>query len=362
MSELGKKWLAEIHALKFPQPVALLNVCGGHERSLVMAGLRSVLPKWVTLIPGPGCPVCVCPEKDIAAAIRLAMAGKVVAAFGDMLRVPVQKEANQPRSLEEARAAGGTVVPVASPTDAVALAHHYAGREVVFLAAGFETTMAPVAAALAGGVKDNFSLLLAGRLTWPVVAMLLAEGKPGFDGLILPGHVCTITGMEEWSFVPEKHGIPCAVAGFLPELLLESFHGVLQQLARQEARLLNCYPQAVRPGGNSTARRLLAEVFQVVDAPWRGVGMIAASGYALQSKYSHLDGWQRYASLLQDLAGEEGGKMPAGCGCAQVVLGKLPPDQCLLYGRGCTPAQPVGPCMVSDEGACRIWWRGGVGR
>ncbi len=356
----AKEWLARIHALPLRGKVSVMNVCGGHERAISMAGLRRALPQTIALIPGPGCPVCVCPEEDIATAIRLAMKEKVVlVAFGDMLRVPANLPRSAPRSLEEARAAGATVRPIASPQEAAAIAREQPDREVVFFAAGFETTTTPVAGLIAEGVPRNLSILLSGRLTWPVVEMLLESEAPGFDALIAPGHVSTIMGPEEWEFVPSRYGIPAAVAGFDPPSLLAALYSVLRQFLERRAFLDNCYTPVAKPGGNPTARRLLAETLDVVDAPWRGIGRIPRSGFALKPKFASLDARERFAGASAE-ARKHAGEMPPGCDCARVVLGKIYPNQCALYGRACTPRRPIGPCMVSDEGACRIWWASGV--
>ncbi len=217
----AKAWLARIRALPLRERVRVMNVCGGHERSISMAGLRRALPAPIELIPGPGCPVCVCPEEDVHAAIQLALrTGVIVVAFGDMLRVPANVPRRDPRSLQQAHAAGGDVRPIASPREAVRIALAHPDREVVFFAAGFETTTAPVAGLVAEGLPPNLSVLLSGRLTWPAVAMLLESERPGFDALIAPGHVATIMGPEQWRFVPESHGIPAAVAGFEADSLL----------------------------------------------------------------------------------------------------------------------------------------------
>src|SRR5210317_1003304 len=207
----AKQWLDRIHSLPLDRHVKIMNVCGGHERSITMAGLRSALPERIELIPGPGCPVCICPEEDVFEAIQLALHEDVtLVAFGDMLRVPVNVPKSEPRSLEQARAAGGDIRPIASPTEAVRIANSDPSRQVVFFSAGFETTTAPVASMLAEGAPENLLVLLSGRLTWPAVAMLLESGTPGFDALIAPGHVSTVMGPEEWGFVAEKHGIPAA--------------------------------------------------------------------------------------------------------------------------------------------------------
>ena len=227
----AQDWLGKIHALPLDRRVRIMNVCGGHERSITMAGIRSALPRTVELIAGPGCPVCVCPEEDVYQAIQLALRADVIlVAFGDMLRVPVNVPKREVRSLEQAKAAGADIRPIASPREAVKIAQQNPGRAVVFFAAGFETTTAPVAAMLLEGVPDNLSVLLSARRTWPAVAMLLDSDTPGFDGLVAPGHVSTVMGPEEWNFVFEKHGIPTAVAGFKPVSLLAAMYSVLRQL------------------------------------------------------------------------------------------------------------------------------------
>lgn len=356
----ARRWLERIRGLTLPRPVRIMNVCGGHERSIAHAGLRSLLPEGVELVPGPGCPVCVCPEEDVYAAIRMALDRNVIlVTFGDMLRVPANVGKGETRSLEAAKAAGADVRPVASPLQAVAIAAAEPRRPVVFFAAGFETTMAPVAAMLGEGVPDNLLLLLAGRRTWPAVAMLLAFGRPGFDALIAPGHVSTVMGPEEWAFVVREHGLPCAIAGFSAESVLAAIYSVLRQVAEGRVFLDNCYPGAVREGGNPAAQRHLAATMRVVDAPWRGIGTIPVSGYALAETHAGHDARPVFAPEVGE-ARKRAGAMPPGCACAEVVLGRIYPTACPLYGSACRPRTPVGPCMVSDEGACRIWWSAGT--
>jgi hydrogenase expression/formation protein HypD len=357
-------WLERIRGLPLPERVRIMNVCGGHERSITMAGLRGALPESVELIPGPGCPVCVCPEEDIYAAIQLARRDDViVTAIGDMLRVPCNAPKAEPRSLEHAKAAGGDVRPLSAPEEVLPIARDNPHREVVFFAAGFETTIAPVAALVAQGAETdwpaNLSILLSGRLTWPAVALLLDTGAPGFGALIAPGHVSTVMGPEEWAFVPERHRIPAAVAGFTPDSLLAAIYSVLRQVIEERPFLDNCYPQVVRDGGNPTARETLKRVMDVVDANWRGIGVIPRSGYALREAFAALDARRRF-DIRPDEDRKRAGEMPPGCDCAKVVLGRIYPNECVLYGKACTPRKPVGPCMVSDEGACRIWWASGV--
>ncbi len=362
----AKQWLQKIYALPHKKDrVKIMNVCGGHERSITMAGLRKVLPDYIELVPGPGCPVCICPEQDIFEAIQLALNEDIILlAFGDMLRVPVNVakapgEKKSARTLEQAKAQGADIRPIASPTEAVSIAKQNPNKAVVFFAAGFETTTAPVAAMMVQGVPENLSLLLSGRLTWPAVAMLLESGEPGFDALVAPGHVSTIMGPEEWEFVVQKHNIPAAVAGFKPESLLAAMYSILRQLEEGRYFLDNCYAELVKAGGNQSAQAHLNKAMNVYDANWRGVGIIPQSGYVLDKTYSQYDARKQFPSYADD-ARKRAGQMPPGCDCAQVVLGKIYPNQCRLFGKACLPRNPIGPCMVSDEGACRIWWAGGM--
>lgn len=353
-------YLALIHALPVTQPLRIMNVCGGHERSIAMAGLRRVLPPHIQLIAGPGCPVCVCPEEDIYLAIQLALQAKVMLlAFGDMLRVPVNVSKAECRSLEQAKAQGAEVRPIASPLEALTIAQQNPQREVVFFAAGFETTMAPVAAMLLQGAPENLSVLLSGRLTWPAVSLLLNSGESNLDALIAPGHVATVMGAEQWQFVVAQHRLPVAVAGFSPQSLLAAMYSVLRQKIEEQSFVDNCYSEVVRPGGNATAQRCLSQAFTVAAGNWRGIGVIADSAYELAPAFAAHNARRRFTEIVLT-ARQRSGQMPAGCDCARVVLGKINPDQCSLFGRGCLPASPVGPCMVSDEGACRIWWSNGV--
>ena len=267
MTTSARQWLQKIRALELPAKVKIMNVCGGHERAITLAGLRGALPKNIELIPGPGCPVCICPEEDVYEAIQLALNENIILlAFGDMLRVPVNGPKKDPRSLEQAKAAGADIRPIASPAEAVRIASDNPDKPVVFFAAGFETTTAPVAAMLAEGVPGNLSVLLSGRLTWPAVAMLLSSEQAGFDALIAPGHVSTVMGPEEWEFVVREYHMPAAVAGFTPQTLLAAMYSVLRQLREERYFLDNCYREVVRPGGNPAAKQQLAQVMDVVDA------------------------------------------------------------------------------------------------
>ncbi len=360
MSTEAKRLLDKIRALPLPDKVRIMNVCGGHERSISLAGLRSALPTTIELIPGPGCPVCICPEEDIYQAIQIAINEDVILlAFGDMLRVPVNVPKGTVRNLEQAKAAGADIRPIASPTEAVNIANANPEKTVVFFIAGFETTSAPVAAMIAEGIPNNLLLLLSSRLTWPAVAMLLNTEIPTFDALIAPGHVASIMGSEEWHFVVDQHHMPTAIAGFTTESLLSAIYSVLRQGIEHTAFLDNCYPQVVNPHGNITAKKIVNQVFNIIDAPWRGIGIIPNSGLELSMKFDTHNARHRFPIYAEE-ARKKSGAMPPGCDCAGVILGKIKPNECRLYGETCIPRNPVGPCMVSDEGACRIWWSSGI--
>lgn len=353
--------LAQIRALPQPTaPIRVLNVCGGHERSIAEIGLRNLLPEWLQLLPGPGCPVCVCPEELIHQAIRIALEHPVtLVAFGDMLRVPVNVGRNEPDSLVAARTAGADIRPIASPLEAISLAEQLAPRPVVFFAAGFETTMAPVAAMLADlRLPENLFVLLAGRRTWPAVAYLLEAGEARFEAMIAPGHVAAVMGASEWRFVAERHSMPVCVAGFSADSLLTALYTVVSRQIRGEAALDNAYANVVKTDGNIQAQRMLDSAFVVEDAMWRGIGSIPASGYRLADRHARLDASLHFPIL--ETHRKRTGEMPPGCDCATVLLAHKRPDQCRLYGSACTPEHPIGPCMVSDEGACHIWWAAGL--
>ncbi len=352
----AQHWLQKIRELEITENIKIMNVCGGHERTVSHTGMRSLLPENIELIPGPGCPVCICPEEDIFLAIQLAMNEDVILlTFGDMLRVPVNVGKKEVRSLEQARACGADVRPIASPAEAISIAGENRGRKIVFFAAGFETTTAPVAAMIGQGLPDNLFILLSGRLTWPAVAMLLKSCRPGFDALIAPGHVATVMGAEEWRFVADKHNIPLAIAGFDAESMLAALYSVLRQKLENRIFLDNCYQQVVSGAGNVTARDFLNATMHISDSNWRGIGIIPESGFSLRPEYASHDARQQFKDYSDDTR-RRIGEMPPGCDCAKVVLGKIYPDQCRLYGTACQPETPLGPCMVSDEGACRIWW------
>jgi hydrogenase expression/formation protein HypD len=208
------------------------------------------------------------------------------------------------------------------------------------------------------GLPDNLSLLLSARRTWPAVAMLLESEQAGFEGLIAPGHVAAVMGAEEWRFVVERHAMPAAVAGFTAASILAALYSVLRQIIEARPFLDNCYPDVVRAAGNSSAQACITNQFEDIDGAWRGIGVIAGSGFGLRSSSTVHDARKLFPVCL-DGVHRRLGEMPPGCDCARVVMGRLSPLQCRLYGHACTPRTPIGPCMVSDEGACHIWWTNG---
>lgn len=330
-----------------------MHVCGTHESALSRFGLRAALPEGLRLLAGPGCPVCVCPESVVSSAARLSrVRGVTVATFGDMVRVPGRP------SLEESRAAGGSVRVVMGAGDAWEYARAHPREEVVFLAVGFETTACTVAAALLADPPANLSVLAAHRLIPPALAALPALPGRRLDGFLLPGHVLAVSGLEEYERFSRVTGLPCAVAGFEPADILLGLSALVSLAERGEGRVVNAYPRAVTVPGNPRAREAMSRAFRVVDAEWRGMGVIAASGLVLAAELREHDAATRFAEELAETITleqepEACGAGAEGCRCGEVMVGALEPEECARFGRDCTPEHPAGPCMVSLEGTCR---------
>ncbi len=330
--------------------IKIMHFCGTHEYTVSSYGIRSMLPNNVELVSGPGCPVCVASTHDIDSAIKLAEEREVViATFGDIVRVPSTR-----KSLWQVKAEGSDVRVVYSPIDAVRIAEQDREREVVFFAVGFETTAPAVAYSILKNNLTNFAVLTSLRLTPPILRYLLEERKARIDGIIAPGHVSTIIGSKPWQFVAEKN-IPVVVAGFEPLDVLLGIYLIIKQIRTGEARLENEYVRSVKPNGNERALRIIEEVFCVDECDWRGIGVVPRSSYQIKGKYSYLDAISKYG-LKRKTGGSE---MPPGCSCDKVVLGEIYPDQCPLFKRKCKPESPLGPCMVSLEGTCFIWYKFG---
>ncbi len=332
------------------RPLRIMEVCGTHTVSIFRHGIRSLLPETITLLSGPGCPVCVTDTAEIDACIALARRPDVlVATFGDLLRVPGSRS-----SLERERAGGADVRIVYSALDAVELARRHPDREVVFLGIGFETTAPTVAAAVLAAHRSglaNFSVLCLHKTVPPALEALTALGELRIDAFLLPGHVSVVIGRRAYLPFFERTRLPCAIAGFEPVDILQAVAALVGQVESGKPALENAYRRAVAEEGNPAAQRVLALVFAPADARWRGLGLIPASGLTLRAAWAAFDATRRF-SLSATPVPE-----PRGCSCGEILTARKTPPQCPLYGTRCTPADPVGPCMVSSEGTCAAYFR-----
>ncbi len=349
--EFEKKLLERINGSKIP--LRIMHVCGTHERTIAKYGLRSILPKNIEVISGPGCPVCVTPEEDINVAIALAKSGVTVVTFGDMMRVPGSAE-----SLLDAKSEGADVRMVYSIDDAIALAEKKPELEVAFFGIGFETTVPSNAAALLRYTSENFSLLVSQKKTPPAVELLARDTE--VDAFIAPGHVATIIGTKPFEPLAEK-GFPVVVSGFEPADILLGIYLLQMQAEEGSPRIENGYPRAVKPEGNQIALKIMDKVFETSDSEWRGIGRIENSGLALRKEFEEKNAAIKYEDLyisaLEEVRTKTGSKDKKNCICAAILTGKAKPSQCLNFGKYCTPKNPAGPCMVSQEGMCYNWFR-----
>lgn len=335
------------------RPMKLMEVCGTHTVAAFRSGLRSRLPQGVKLLSGPGCPVCVTPCAYIDQAIRIALErGVAVRTFGDMLRVP-----GSASSIEHARAQGADVKIVYSPMDALKEAAGRPGEKHVFLGVGFETTAPAVAWTIKEAARlglGNFLVLCALKTMPAALKALLEGGEIRLDGLMCPGHVSAIIGARAYDFIPRDYGVPCVVSGFEPSDMLESIAMLLRMIREGRAEVMNQYLRAVDDSGNRLAWEAVMEVFEPCDAEWRGFGVIPGSGLQIRRAFAAHD-----ASGVFALQSVPAGRKDSGCRCGDVLRGALSPDKCPLFGVACTPAAPMGPCMVSGEGACAAQYRYG---
>ena len=332
--------------------VKIMNFCGTHEWTITHYGIRSVLPRGIELIAGPGCPVCVTPGGYVEELARLSMEGFTILTYGDAYRLPATPS-SPIRSLEHARREGGRVEVVYSFVDAISRARRRRGESFVFFAVGFETTMPSTSIPLVtGAVPENLLILSAYRLTPPIMRFLLEKVRGvELHGIIAPGHVSAVLGSDAWRFLPEEFFIPTVVAGFEPVDILLAVLEILRQVYEGSARLVNEYTRVVRAEGNPVAKRAMWSVHEPVDAYWRGIGVVPRSGAGIRDRYSRWDA-EKQLGIRRPEAFED--VMP-GCICGSVVLGKARPTDCPLFMKRCTPETPYGPCMVSSEGTCRIW-------
>jgi hydrogenase expression/formation protein HypD len=332
------------------RPIRLMEVCGTHTMAIFRHGIRQVLPPQIGLLSGPGCPVCVTDQGEIDAFIELARRPDVIiTTFGDLIRVP-----GSGSSLQKERAAGRQIQIVYSTFDALDIAKANLDKKVVFLGVGFETTAPTIAAAILTAARTgvtNFFVISAHKIVPPALAALVANKKAAIDGFILPGHVSVIIGTDAYRPLFERCGIPAVVTGFEPADILNAIGILVEQIHHNRPALANAYSRAVTDQGNPKAVAMMAEVFETVDARWRGIGVIAASGLDIREAYGAFDARRHFGIQVQ--AAPE----PKGCACGAILTGTLIPPQCHLFKKKCTPQDPVGPCMVSSEGTCAAYYR-----
>jgi len=339
-------------AQRVGRPVTIMEVCGSHTQAIGRYGIRRLLPPGIRLISGPGCPVCVTSASDVDKALWLAgREGVVFTTFGDMMRVPGTDGA----SLQRLRASGADVRVVASAMDCLALAEKEEKREVVFMGIGFETTAPTIAAMVQTSRKRgiaNLSVFSVHKIVPPALRLLVADREINLDGFLCPGHVSIILGSAAYAFLPEA-GKAAIIAGFEPVDIIEGVLLLLEQLERGKPEVVIQYSRVVRPEGNPRALAVMGEVLATGDAEWRGLGTIPGSGLFFRREYEGFDAEKRFN--VPEIRSEDN----PGCSCGTVLKGLMDPEECPLFRRVCTPANPVGPCMVSSEGSCAAHYRYG---
>ena len=353
-SELGEGLIARIQQ-RSKKKVRFMEFCGGHTVTIFRYGIRQLLPPAIEMVSGPGCPICVTANADLDKAIALSqIPGVIVATFGDMLKVPGSRS-----SLEKAKAEGAEVRTVYSTMDALNIAEANRDKSVVFLGIGFETTAPTIAASILQAEErgiENYYVLSLHKLCPPVIKALLDSGEVELGGLVCPGHVSAIIGSHPWEFIAREYGIPCVISGFEPLDILQCVEMLVEQVEKGESRVEIAYRRGVRPEGNLIALKLMERVFEPSPARWRGMGEIAGSGLKINSKYQRFD-----AEVSFDIK-----TAPAvehkGCICGDILRGVKTPADCKLFGKACTPQNPIGPCMVSAEGSCSAYYLYGGGR
>jgi len=340
---------------KAGRPVRLMEVCGTHTVAIFRHGIRNLLPEGISLLSGPGCPVCVTSVEDVEKAMAIAKKENIIfTTFGDMMRVP-----GIDKNLSDVRAEGADIRVVYSPMDALKIASDNKDKRVVFFATGFETTSPSVAGTLFEADRltiENFYIYSAHKLVPPALDALLGSGEVNVDGFILPGHVSTIIGSRPYEFIVEKYKKPSVITGFDAEDILQGINMLLEQIVSNNAEVEIQYKKVVREEGNPKAVAIMNEYFEPADAYWRGIGVIPLSGLILREKFRYRD-----VNSLFDISitFSSGSQEPQGCSCGEILRGLKTPDQCPLFGCACTPDSPVGACMVSTEGSCAAYYKYG---
>ncbi|MBM4103877.1 MAG: hydrogenase formation protein HypD [Planctomycetes bacterium] len=335
---------------KIGRLVQVMEVCGTHTVALFRHGIRSLLPKNLKLLSGPGCPVCVTDQGYIDTVIDLA--GRpdcIIATYGDMIRVPGKNTSLERLSLPNVRI-------VLSSDDAVTLAKNHPDKTVVFVAVGFETTTPATAVAIEQADKfglNNFTVLCGHKLVLPAMRALLSGRNDKIDAFLCPGHVSIILGSRAYEPIVKEFKRPCVVGGFEAEQILSGLAKICEQIEQNKPAVDSVYGLAVRPEGNKTSQQWMEKYFEPCDGPWRGLGCIPQGSLRIKDTYAKFDAQKRFS--IAQMPAEE----PCGCLCGQVLCGLIEPSQCGLFGKKCTPDHPVGPCMVSTEGACAAWYKYG---
>jgi len=341
------------NAARYLGQVKLMEVCGTHTMEIGRLGLRSLLPKNIELVSGPGCPVCVTPGSYIDAAADLAVSQRArVVTYGDMVRVPGIRT-----SLDEAKSKGGRVDVVTSPLQALEIAKAHPASRSCSLRWGFETTTPASAKALMNtkhdGVK-NLSFFVSHKIVPPALSVLISDKALGISGFLLPGHVSAIIGQKPYQFIADA-GLPGVITGFEPLDILSGILMMCDMLRHAKAAILNAYTRIARPEGNPRAQKMVYSVFDVADTLWRGIGTLPMSGLTIRKEFKKFDTVERFQISLDGAA-----DMPKACSCGDVLKGRIRPNECPLFSKTCTPENPVGPCMVSSEGSCAAYYKYGA--
>jgi hydrogenase expression/formation protein HypD len=348
--DLAGKLVAMLKEEKDLPQVRFMEVCGTHTVSICRHGIRDLLPPEITLTSGPGCPVCVTATADIDSFIKAAeLEGAIITTFGDLLRVPGSRS-----TLQDARAAGADIRTVYSSLDGLEIARQNPGRQIIFLGVGFETTTPTVAAAILTAEQEglqNFSVISSNKVMPPALDALLDDPDIQIDGLICPGHVSIMIGADAYQPFVDKYKIPCVIAGFEPVDVLKSVVMLTAQVKNGVPKVEIAYARAVKKEGNRQAMDIMYKVFEPVDALWRGLTTIPGSGLEIRREYDNFNARKRFDIEVSDA------RDPAGCACGDVLKSIKMPADCKLFGKACLPEHPVGPCMVSGEGACGAYFK-----
>ena len=347
-ADIVKRYLEKIHQV-VTKPWSIMEICGGQTHSLVKNGIVDLLPDQITMVHGPGCPVCVTPVELIDQAIHIAETRDcILCSFGDMLRVPGTK-----KSLLKAKAEGADVRIVYSPLDAVTIARKEKDKNVIFFAVGFETT-APANALSVLQAKqmglNNYFILSSHVLVSPAMEALMQDDETNIDGFLAAGHVCAVMGTTEYLPIVEKYHIPIVVTGFEPVDLIQGLWSCILQLERGEAKLENQYARVVSEDGNENAKKLISDIFEVTDRAWRGIGVLPNSGLGLNREYQQFDANLKFKFDVKNIPSQN------GCIAGEILKGLKKPMECPEFGKSCTPENPLGAPMVSSEGACAAYY------